>query len=344
MAGVDLLSAVDAGADGGHGHDELRKMRAHAAADRFGVHTVVDDPSAAEIVLFVESSAAAGAYFERVRRHPVYRARRDRCYLFSSTDRIVPVLPGVYASLERSWYWPGWTRSGMYLGIHETDELRYRPDAATTYLFSFVGSSATHRVRRGVVRLTHPESRIIDTAVERRLDDDASRARYGEILAGSAFVLCPRGGGPATFRLFETMMLGRAPVVISDEWVPPAGPRWDELAVRVRERDLAHVPALLEERRGEAAAMGAAARAAWLEWFAPEAAFHRTVEWCLELAPAAPARAGARRALPYVQMLRPYHAARWSLRRLGHGGRWRLPRRAELGPAVDRALARARRR
>ncbi len=344
MTNVHILSAADAETDGGHGHDELQKMRAHAASDRFGVHALVDDPAAAEIVLFVESSAAAGAYFERVRRHPVFRARRESCYLFSSTDRIVPFLPGVYASVERSWYWPRWTRSGMYLGIHESDHLRYRPDAAAAYLFSFVGSSATHRVRRAVVRLTHPESRIIDTAVERPIGHAASRVRYGEILAASAFVLCPRGGGPASFRLFETMMLGRSPVVISDEWMPPVGPKWDEVAVRVRERDVERVPALLEARREEAAAMGAAARAAWLEWFAPEAAFHRTVEWCLELASTAPGRAGARRALPYVQMLRPYHAARWTLRRAGHGERWRVPRPAELGAAVERARARRSRR
>ena len=125
MASVYLLSA----ARGGPGRDpkaqlDLEQMRAAAAADRFGEHAVVgllrqsqhgqavvDDPRAADLVLFVETSVAAGPYFEDVRRSAVYREFRSKSYLFSSTDRIVPLLPGVYASLERRWFWPAWTRS-----------------------------------------------------------------------------------------------------------------------------------------------------------------------------------------------------------------------------------------
>jgi hypothetical protein len=34
---------------------------------------------------------------------------------------------------------------------------------------------------------------------------------------------CPAGIGPATYRLFEAMELGRVPVILSDEWVPRKG-------------------------------------------------------------------------------------------------------------------------
>ena len=114
-------------------------------------------------------------------------------------------------------------------------------------------------------------------------------------------------------------MLGRVPVIVSDQWVPPEGPNWEGFSVRVGEADVEAIPAILLERESEARAMGAAARAAWLEWFSETTSFHRIVEWCLELASAATLRTGYRRYAPYRQMLRPYHAARWAAKRLGYG-------------------------
>ena len=324
MASVHLLSA----ARGGPGHDpkahlDLEQMRTAAAADRFGEHSVVDDPEAADVVLFVETSVAAGPYFEAVRRSRVYREQRLKSYLFSSTDRIVPFLPGVYASVERRWFWPSWTRPGFYLGVREREGLRHEPGSRPRLLYSFVGDAAASPVRAAIMRLEHPDGVVADTGEgsgERGpVPPDAYLERFASSIAESAFVLCPRGRGAATFRLFETMMLGRVPVVLSDAWVPPQGPDWESFSIRVAERDVERVPSLLEGRAGEAGAMGEAARAAWLAWFSEQASFHRTVDWCLDLGRRSRAREGIRRYAPFAQMLRPYHAARAVAKRLGHG-------------------------
>lgn len=325
MASVHLLSAAPVGGDDPKALLDLEQMREAAYADRFGVHRLAADPAEADLVLFVETSSAAGHYFEHVRRHPVYREFAEKCYLFSSTDRVVPLLPGVYASVERRWYLPAWTRSGHYLGVRERGPLRHEPDASPSLLFSFAGAADRHPVRRRIMNLEHPEGVLLDSSADaRRVEggaqpgDGAERflRRYAELTADSAFVLCPRGGGASTFRLFEAMMLGRAPVVVSDQWVPPEGPEWDAFSLRVAEDAVDEIPGLLETRRETAPEMGAAARAAWLEWFSPEVSFHRTVGWCLQLAARSASRAGARRYEPYLQLLRPYHAARWSAKRL----------------------------
>jgi hypothetical protein len=292
-------------------------MRAAAAADRFGVHRLVEDPEEAELIVFVETSGAAGWYFEDVRRHPLHRRFPERCYLVSSSDRIVPFLPGVFASVERRWNWPAWTRSGGYLGVMERGQLRYRPEAEPRLLYSFVGSSAAHPVRRRVAALGGPEALVIDGSAEAAPPSpEEYERRYVESLRDSRFVLCPRGGGTSSFRLFEAMMMGRAPVVIADEWVPPEGLDWDRLCVRVPEAEVESIPALLAARAGEAAAIGERARRAWLDWFSPEAQFHRTVERCLDLARYEPKRRGPRSRAPYLQMARPFHAARWAKKRL----------------------------
>jgi hypothetical protein len=289
-------------------------MRACARADRFGTHRLVEDPGDADLVLFVETSTAAGPYFEHVRRHPVYRRHRARSYLFSSTDRVVPFLPGVYASLERRWHWPSWTRSGHYLGVREESGRTYDPSSSPSLLFSFVGAGNAHPVRRRILRLEHRDALLVDSDSERGPEPVGAEdyaTRYVQAIGDSAFVLCPRGGGTATFRLFETMMLGRAPVIVSDGWVPPDGPDWPSFSLRVGESDVDRIPALLEGRRSSARELGAAARAAWVDWFSERVSFHRTVELCLDLATRAERRAGPRAYAPFVQMLRPYHAARW---------------------------------
>ena len=307
------------------GRHDLEQMRERVRRDRFGVHEAVDEPGAAAIILFVETHAGAGHYFQLVRSHPVYRELRERCYLFCSDDRIVPFLPGVFASVEARWHWPAWTRSGHYVDVRETDGVYFEPERTPSRLFSFVGATSNHPLRRRVMALRHPDGLILDVssqslAVEERRRSPRMqtewRRRYAESIHESAFVLCPRGAGASSRRIFEAMMLGRAPVIVSDQWVPPGGPEWESFSVRVAERDAQKIPALLEGRASDAAEMGARARAEWLDWFSEEACFHRTVDWCLELAEASPSRAGMRRYLPHLQMLRPYHAARAVAKRI----------------------------
>lgn len=320
VASAHLLTAAPRG-EGAHPEASLafEQLTALAAIDRFGAHTLASDPEAADVILFAESPYGSGHYFERVRRHPVYRSFRSKSYLYCAADRVVPLLPGVYTSLERRMYRQAWTRSGPYLGIREEGARTYEPGFEPSLLFSFVGSSKSHPARRRIVALEHPEALIVDTSAEAQ-PPDKPIDRYVDSIRASAFVLCPRGGGTASFRMFEAMLLGRAPVVISDQWVPPAGPDWDAFSVRVAEPDVDRIPALLEARAGEAAAMGAAARAAWVDWFSQPVLFHRIVELCLDLAPWAPERQGIRRMAPYLQMLRPYHAARSVIKRVPRAG------------------------
>jgi hypothetical protein len=329
LALIHLISAAPADPSDPIAHLDLEQMRASARADRFGVHRVVEDPDAADLILFVETSGGAGHYFERVLRHPVYRRHRGKSYLFCSTDRLVPLVPGVFTSIEWRWYRPAWTRGSHYLGVYERPGLRYESAGEAEWLFSFVGAAAAHQVRGRILALREPRALLIDTDAERAaiaagtrppFADGEYAKRFAGSIHGSKFVLCPRGGGVSSFRLFEAMMLGRVPVVVSDQLVLPDGPDWDGFSLRVAEDAVGSIPRLLAAREGEAAAMGEAARAAWLDWFSPEVGFHRTVERCLDLAAYEPERRGPHRLWPYGQMLRPFHAARWSRHRFDRRG------------------------
>ena len=324
MAHVHLATVVPCpwGFEEADAHALIDRVRESQRRDRFGVHTLTDDPDAADVILFL-CPLGLGPIFLRQLAHPLVRRHRRKCYLYDPNDRIVPVLPGIFPSVERSRQPLSRVRGGAYLLAKDNPFLDETHDAPTprTYLYSFVGSYTTAPVRRQLATLTHPRGFCADSypamcQLMQGAGEAAAlefRRRYVETSWASDFVLCPRGFGASSIRLFETMRLGRAPVILSDEWVPPDGPCWERFSLRIPEADWASVPQRLELRAADAATMGRLAREQWEEWFAPAVLFHRLVEDCLSIA-------RAPQTLPeplaswvvYPQILRPSHLRHWA--------------------------------
>jgi hypothetical protein len=140
-----------------------------------------------------------------------------------------------------------------------------------------------------------------------RLDYDR---RYAEVAKASKFVLCPRGLSVSSIRLFETMGMGRVPVILSDDWIAPEGPCWEQFSIRLPEDDYAQIPRILEQRESEAVEMGERARKEWEEWFSDEVLFHRLVELCLDIKKNRKLPETLARWPAYLQYLRPFHLRR----------------------------------
>jgi hypothetical protein len=83
--------------------------------------------------------------------------------------------------------------------------------------------------------------------------------------------------------MYETMKAGKTPVIISDHWVPPEGPCWDQFSIRVSEREIPNLPKILSEREKDALKMGQLARSTWEQWFSKETMFDTIVEACKSL-------------------------------------------------------------
>ena len=318
MAQVFLVSATPPDDQTDYNLAPLHALRESAKRDRFQRHFLVDNPHAADVVLFAEYYGG-GFHFERLRTHPVLKRHRDKTFLFCSNALVIPFLPGIYASVEQRWS-SRRTCGGFYLGLPRNEFATFTaPDQDLPYLFSFMGSVKNAAVRRNLAELSHSRgffqntsdefSRLLHGKMSARDRRDYYR-RYGEMTKASKFVLCPRGLGVGTIRLFETMRMGRVPVILSDGWVPPDGPSWEQFSIRVPEHEFFKIPQLLEEREPMAVKMGLLARREWEEWFSEEVAFHRVVEYCLALK--------QRRLLPdalsrwpvYLQLARPFHFRR----------------------------------
>ncbi len=288
---VHMLSTADEAIDR-YARVYYDRLLLAAHNDKFKIHTLTDSPSDADLILFIGST-----YLDHrdVRAHPYLRTYPQKCFMFHNNDQIIPILPGVYVNIAKRWYCENRTRVGAYIHIMAYDYVPYIPGTKNCpYLFSFMGSVISHRVRKEIMKLDHPRGYVLDSSAKSSAEEkqrpmftpaysDDDRTHYGKVLSDSKFVLAPRGYGCSSWRIFEAMRAGRVPVIISDQWVEPRGPEWKTFSIRVRQRDVRKIPEILERTEPEAECMGQLAREAWDDWFSKESCFHRIVEWCSEL-------------------------------------------------------------
>jgi hypothetical protein len=277
-------------------------------------HRLTEDPEEADLILFADSGP--DAYFYSIRKSALFRRHAGKCFVFATDDRPLALLPGVYASIENRWYDSRWTRSGFYVhtaGNHRFESLPFEENSK--WLASFAGSCSNAPVRARLQDLAHPRFQLVDTSGQvipafstgnTQAIENLTRT-FVESVRNSKFVLCPRGVGCSSLRIFEVMCMGRCPVILSDDWVPPDGPRWEACSLRARESDVAGLPRLLEQMEPRAEKMGLRARAEWERWFSEDALFETVVDWCLAIRQGGKCDAPWFRRMKFLQLLRPFH-------------------------------------
>lgn len=259
-------------------HTGLDILRQYAALDTIGAHSVSDDPADADAILFVENTQFDDILFKTLLSHELIKQFPEKVFMYNEMDRPWDVLPGLYCCMTRKHINPSRHAAFAYLGtpnpyIHDIHE----QDIEMQWLYSFMGSMS-HSCRRTVMKLEHPDGYVQDTS-----DFNVWRSNHSELevrgksyanrLAASQFVLCPRGIGCSSIRLYETLEAGRVPVIISDDWVPPNETDWS-FAIQVEERRISSIPGLLKSMQGESEERGQAARQAWAASYAPQTLFN----------------------------------------------------------------------
>lgn len=234
-----------------HNNARRDEFLALAAADEVGRHEVADDPAKADAIVFVDlQQHPDDAFLSALRRHPLTSAGRGRIFVYDERDLPFMTFPGIYVSgtprLARRH--KGAVVGGPYPRLPNAVDRTPEPPHL---LFSFQGAR-THPVRERILKLRHlravvEDSSLVDAVTGAGSQVELARLRYREVVRASKFVLCPRGHGASSFRLYETLHAGRVPVVVSDTWLPPPGIDWSKCVVRVRESDVGSIPELLEQ-------------------------------------------------------------------------------------------------
>ncbi|WCJ59685.1 exostosin family protein [Fontisphaera persica] len=143
-------------------------------------------------------------------------------------------------------------------------------------MFSFLGRNS-HKTRKRIFELGRQwrNALILDTSEYNHFTDSKERKveyqiKYWKASLESKYALCPRGAGTSSVRLFEMMEAGVAPVIISDDWIPCFGPKWEDFAIFVSENEIQSLPEILRKHENEYQKRGELARKAWEMHFSPE--------------------------------------------------------------------------
>jgi hypothetical protein len=237
------------------------------------------DPALSNFI-FITDVRAENSY-AALRRHELVRRFPARTFAIFEGDDQPRCVQGVLTSLTATPLNLGRFCSGAY-GLNHPDFrnpyiARYaREDTPPSpkYLFSFLGRNCLPlRDRLFALTFSRPDVLVENTSDfdvfthDHGSMKDRGWRRFAEVLRASKSVLCPRGNGASSIRLFEAMQLGVAPMIISNAWVLPEGPDWSACALRVAESRIGELEAILTAREADAAAIGAHARRAFHDHF-----------------------------------------------------------------------------
>lgn len=258
-----------------------------AELDTVGRHELGPTPEGADAVLFVDlHQHVRDPWLSGLRRHEYLRNWPGKVFVYDERDVPVFTLPGIYVGARHTMARRP-VLGGPYCVAFEPPMSHVAPDL----LFSFAGGR-THPLRDRVLALRH--ERAVVSRVEAASPSTPPDAGYQHLMFRSKFVLCPRGHGRASYRIYETLRAGRVPVIISDEWLPPPGVTWETCSVRVPEARVADIPTILERRERDWPQLAACARAVARDHFHVSRLWHHYGESLVKLADCR-----ARTALPW---------------------------------------------
>jgi hypothetical protein len=118
------------------------------------------------------------------------------------------------------------------------------------FLASFSGRH-THGIRKKVEKILQHNEDIKITNLDSMNSEftDEQFNSYKDLISESYFSLCPRGYGPTSFRLYESISLGTVPIYISDDFFLPFKELidWENLAVLIKPREIKKIPQIIDK-------------------------------------------------------------------------------------------------
>jgi Exostosin family len=237
---------------------------------------LVSTPEKADLILIVDINEAR--LNADLRRNRVWQQWPEKSFAYYEGPDLPRFLHGLHSSARKSWSGGGRFQACAYPLFQRRYSNPCPPPAGVPkdLLFSFAGR-ASHRVRRRLFALTFPRDEVVieNTSAYNHFCDgevnrEEARTRFWNLARRSKYGLCPRGAGTSSIRLFEMMEAGIAPVIIADDWLPPCGPKWEDFALFVPEREVGSLYEIVKAHETEYVLRGRLARQAWEQFFAPD--------------------------------------------------------------------------
>jgi hypothetical protein len=261
-------------------------------------YSLTNDPKSADIILV--GNAREENWGKKIMNHDLINKYPKKCFSLSDQDSPLILNRGIYASgVKNSILGFGRVRTGSYTiyGDHHLNPFIQNHESSNQsylekkYLFTFIGRNS-HEIRSSLFNLKfkRPDilikdsSKTFDLWSRREYRKKVDRQKYYyDMLLRSKFSLCPRGCGASSMRIFESMKLGISPIIVSDNWILPKGPMWDEFSILIKEKNINDLEKIVESRSDSFQEMGQKASSAFEENFSKDVYFNYIIDNCLDI-------------------------------------------------------------
>ncbi|MEZ7503910.1 exostosin family protein [Flavobacterium sp. Arc2] len=276
-----------------HKHNfAYKNIKKSSLFDSFEKHKLEVNPEVADLIIFVEHHPWSDPYFFQVLQHSLYKKYKKKCYLYHDSDINLTFIPTISPSICVSHF-----NKKLHFSYHYLEQISLNPYVEfipnkiieKKYLFSFMGASRTYpKVRENIIKIFQGDENVLDTNNSNswELDEkerDLYFQNYAKILFQSKFILCPRGIGPSSYRQYESMKMGIAPVIISNEWIENKAIDWKSCSIRIKEKDVSEIHNILKNREKDFLELGINARKNYEQFLSFENQFHYLSEAAAEL-------------------------------------------------------------
>jgi hypothetical protein len=223
---------------------------------------------------------------ETLHAHPLIASRNPRTFVYNQLDTPWCSYQGLYTSMPRRWFNSDRQKAVAFCYLPNPGVLIDRPERGLPKRLAGFMGAINHPVRRQLLEINDRNILIVDTSAFNIYNGDSSQQyleQYVNHLLDSKFVLCPRGVGVSSMRLFEVLAMGRVPVIIGDDYILPEGPRWSDCSIRVIETDIPRLPDILSNAESLWPMMAEAAADAYHRWFSPDVLLSHYIDCCYDL-------------------------------------------------------------
>ncbi|MEJ5961897.1 exostosin domain-containing protein [Pedobacter immunditicola] len=237
-----------------------------------GVHEVFNPDKADAIIIQEENSFKNFRYIKNLELDELVSAYPEKVFTINSDDCATGLLRGLYTSLPSYKYNPNIHALVPYMHFpNEYINAEHSDQQTPVYLAGWRGNINSNSLRPKMVSLLETKSDFCIEKTDSWLNhDEDEKKAYVNVIRASKFSLCPAGWVPVSFRIYESMALGRCPVILADDFVPPNGPDWRDFALFYPEKELGGLPSFLRRNEYLAMGMGKSALEAWRKYFSSD--------------------------------------------------------------------------
>lgn len=208
-------------------------------------------------------------YVDMLLKDPFISQYFEKIFTITTDDSATGVLKGLYASIPKKRFDERYHRVVPYFEYNNEYVFASESQTESSYMAGWYGNIRSSKLRRELFDRWGDNANFCLKQTESWYNHNEEEKRaYVQLITNSYFSLCPKGWAAPSPRIYESMALGRCPVIISDQFVPPKGPDWTKFSLLYPENDIGGLESFLQQHLKSALELGSNAKQAWNQYFA----------------------------------------------------------------------------